>query len=402
MNRREFVARTSLLAGATVLGAGVVGGSLPRTAAAQSEVRSESAATKEELKAECIDVHHNILPPVFVDALQRRGLGALTGTALPSWSVQQSVALMDAQGIQTAITSLPAPGVCFGEGRAAADLARSCNEFAADMAVTYPGRFGSFAILPLPATDLACAEAIYALDTLQADGVLLMGSSNGVFLGDPQFEELMSELNQRQATVFLQANLHPSSAQLGLGTPPYALEMACDITRAAINLIFTGTMERYPRIRWILADGGGFLPYAAWRISLANALPEFADDVPLGVMSYLRRFYFDTAVSTSPASMAVIKELVEPAQVVFGSGYPIAPAASVGAEIQTLRQSPVWGAKELRGITRGHALSLFPHYAEKGEWLTLAPVHESESSLQWWGRTLKKPLGALAQHLKDQ
>lgn len=396
MNRREFVAATGLLAGVTVLGTGVPARSLAGPLAVPSSVQRETVGAT----AGCIDIHHNILPPVFVDALQRRGLDTLTGVPLPGWSAQQSVALMDAQGIQTAITSLPAPGVGFAGARPAADLARRCNEFAAEMAVTYPGRFGAFAVLPLPFTDLACAEAIYALDTLQADGVLLMGSSEGVFLGDPQFEELMAELNRRRAKVFLQANLHPGSTHLGLDTPAFALEMVCDSTRAAINLMFTGTLERYPHISWILANGGGFLPYAAWRISLANALPEFADAVPLGVMTYLRRFYFDTSMSTSSASMAVIKELVEPAQVLFGSGYPLAPAATVGTDLQALRDLRVWG-EQAQGITRAHGLALFPRHASKGEWLALAPEHESESSLQRLGRTLKKPIGAWMQQLRD-
>jgi len=84
---------------------------------------------------------------------------------------------MDSSGIQTAIMSLSIPGVYFGDINEAIDLARSCNEFAAEMKVKYPNRFGSFAVLPMPFTDKACAEAIYALDVLKADGIILLGLS---------------------------------------------------------------------------------------------------------------------------------------------------------------------------------------------------------------------------------
>ena len=62
---------------------------------------------------------------------------------------------MDMVGIQTAIVSLSAPGVYFGNKQDAVDLARSCNEFGAEMQTKYPTRFGNFAVLPMPFIDLA-------------------------------------------------------------------------------------------------------------------------------------------------------------------------------------------------------------------------------------------------------
>ena len=286
----------------------------------------------------------------------------------------------------------------FGDDTAAATLARRCNEQAAELAVRHPGRFGSFAVLPLPATELACKEAVHALDTLAADGVMLLASVDGQFLGDPRFDELMAELDRRHARVFVHPNQHISSTTLGLGTPGHLLEFACDTSRAAVNLILGGTLERYPRIDWILANGGGFLPYVAWRVSLANALPEFADSAPQGVLSYLRRFYFDTALAAASPSMAVLRaggayahplRQRLPAGAGRAGGHPGAATGRLRTLVPTLKS----------GIGRGHALSLFPRFAAAGEGVVAAPVNQSESSLQWLGRNLKKPIGALAQHL---
>ncbi|WP_339508599.1 MULTISPECIES: amidohydrolase family protein [unclassified Pseudomonas] len=397
MKRREFIASAGLLAGATMLATTAPEHVVVADMTTQKSLPTTDVATP----VGRIDVHHHIVPPVFLDALTRKGLDKLTGTPLPKWTVEQSVALMDSQGIHTAITSLMAPGVYFGNDRSAAELARSCNEFAAKMAAVHPGRFGSFAVLPLPATESACVEATYALDTLHADGVSLMGSNDGVFLGDPRFDELMAELDSRHASVFLSPNLHPSSSQLLLERPQFGLELDCDTTRAALNLIFTGTLERYPHINWILSNGGGFLPYAAWRISLANVLPEFSDAVPQGVMTYLRRFYFDTALTTYPGPMAVLKELVEPTQLLYGSGFSLVRSETVADEIKGISRSLLWSPRQQQGIDRGNALGLFPRYATKGEVPMLAPVHESETTLHKWGRTLKKPIGALVQQLKN-
>ncbi|MEL7940193.1 amidohydrolase family protein [Pseudomonas delhiensis] len=350
-----------------------------------------------------LDVHHHIIPPAFVAAMDKMGLTKVAGAPLPRWTPQKSIEVMDVNGIQTAITSLSAPGVHFGGGvEQARELARQCNDFAAQMREDFPGRFGNFAVLPTPFTDAACREAVRALDELKADGVVLLGSTDGVFLGDPRFEELMAELDRRQAVVFVHPNMHATSERIGLQTPGFLLEFLCDTTRAAVNLILTGTLERFPKIRWILAHSGGFLPYVAWRISLANALPEFKDQAPQGVMTYVKRFYFDTALSPSRYSMVALKELVDPSHILFGSDFPFAPAPITTLQCQTLDDNGLWSESVQYGIARGHALSLFPQYRLAGEQVTPAPIYAAETFPARIRRGMAKPLGALAERIRNR
>ena len=310
-----------------------------------------------------IDVHHHVIPPEFTRAMQSRGLTEVAGAPLPDWTPEQSLAVMDANGIATAITSLSAPGVHFGERQEAIDLARACNEFSAKMAVDHPGRFGSFAVLPMPFTQEACAEATYALDVLGAAGVVLLGSTDGKFLGDPAFDELMAELDRRGAIVFVHPNLHPTTPQIGLNIPNFMIEFLCDTTRAATNLILTGTLARRPNIRWILSHAGGFLPFIAWRVALADHFPHFAEKAPEGVLTYVRRFYYDTALSPSPFAMAALKALVEPDHILFGSDFPFAPAPLIGLEVAALSGLDTFDDQTRSGIDRAHALRLFPQFA---------------------------------------
>ena len=191
-----------------------------------------------------IDVHHHLVPPQFAASAERHGLKKVAGAPLPHWTPQRSVDVMDRYGIQTALLSLSAPGVYFGDRDEARDLARACNEFAAETRANHPGRFGSFAVLPMPFTEDACEEAVYALDVLGADGVVLLGSTDGHFLGDNRFDELMAELDRREAIVFVHPNIHPTSEQLPLDIPDFLIEFLCDTTRAATNLILNGTVER--------------------------------------------------------------------------------------------------------------------------------------------------------------
>nr|WP_256581270.1 MULTISPECIES: amidohydrolase family protein [unclassified Pseudomonas] len=399
MKRREFVAGAGALVGAGMLAAAVSDGS---SGGAGGTVPGEVAGgipAKEKRSAGRIDIHHHIFSPALRQALQRHHIHRIAGSPIPDWTPETSLGAMERDGTRTAVTSVVLPGINLARDELV-HLSRSSNEYSADLAQRHDGRFGFFAHVPLPFTDNACAEAIYALDTLHADGVVLMASNGEKFLGDEAFDELMSELNQRQATVFVHPNLHPSTGQLGLEMPPELLEFSCDLTRAGLNLILSGTLERYPRIRWILAHAGGFLPYVAWRVSLANAMPEYGDKATLGVLNYLRRFYFDTANSVSRYSMATLRELVEPSRILFGSDAPYVAEAQTVAGIAALERDGFWSAAMVEGVERGHALSLFPRFKLEGESVVAAPLYEHEPLSGQVKRQILQPIRELAQNLR--
>ena len=322
-----------------------------------------------------IDVHHHVIPPHFTQAMHDHGLLKVAGAPLPNWQPEHSLDVMDANGIQTAITSLSAPGVYLSSPEQAIRLARQCNEFSAGMISQYPGRFGFFAVLPMPLTEESCLEAIYALDHLKADGVVLLGSTRGVFLGDPTLNELMHELNSRSTTVFVHPNLHETSEQLGMSLPGFLLEFLCDTSRAATNLILSGTMNKYPDIKWILSHSGGFLPYISDRLAMADQMPEYAEKIPKGALNYIRDFYYDTALSPSRFSQVALKALVSADHILFGSDFPFAPAPLTRVQCNTLESNQLWSDTENYGINRGHALKLFPHYANADERIAPSPIY---------------------------
>jgi len=349
-----------------------------------------------------IDVHHHFIPPAFLKAAADRGIDKVAGRELPDWTSEDSIAVMNQNGIQTAILSLSAPGTHLGGGKAqAVSLARACNEYAQQIREKHPGRFGSFAVLPMPFVEASCAEAQFALDHLNADGIVLLGSTDDKYLGDDHFRELMAELNARSAVVFIHPNVHSTSSALGLDIPEFFVEFLCDTTRAAANLILSGTVDQFPNIKWILSHSGGFLPYIAWRMSLANLFPELAEKAPEGIMSYIKRFYYDTALSPSPYSLPALKQLVDPSQILFGSDFPFAPAPVVDLECSTLAESKLLTDTERNGIYRGNALKLLPKFCEPEENGSL-PVFKGRSMLQVLHRAKSKLRVKLVGALQNQ
>ena len=229
-----------------------------------------------------------------------------------------------------------------------------------------------------------------------------LGSTEGKFLGDPAFDELMAELDNRETVVFVHPNLHATSENIGINVPGFLIEFLCDTTCAALNLIVSGTTEKFPRIRWIFAHAGGFLPYVSWRVSLANTMPEIAQRAPQGMLTYIKRFYFETALSPSPPVMAALRELVESSHILFGSDFPFAPAVLSAVQVKTLDESPLWDDETKYGINRGHALSLFPSYRSKDEKVAPMPIYGRQSVGTRVRRALAKPVVSFAERVRNK
>ena len=117
-------------------------------------------------------------------------------------------------------------------------------------------------------------EIGYCLDTLKFDGVSLFASYDGKFLGDPKFDPVMEALNARDGVVFVHPGAHPTNKLIDLPWPAFMMEYLFDTTRAVVNLMFGGALERYPRIRFILPHAGGLVPYFAWRLSVSPMIDK--------------------------------------------------------------------------------------------------------------------------------
>ena len=319
-----------------------------------------------------VDVHHHIVPAEYVDALASIGINDSMGKDFPVWTPEESINLMNSLRINTAITSLSTPGVYFPDAEFssesdridfAADLARTCNELSSQMKSDYPGRFGFFATLPMPFVDESLTALEYALDTLHGDGVGLFANYYGTFLGSPDFEELMQELNRREAVVFVHPSPPPGTREsLGIDLEEFFLEAPVDTTRAVVNMLVTGTLHRYPNIKWILAHAGGTIPYIAWRLSLMAAFPEKLKNMPLGPLAYLRRLYYDTALSTSPYAMNSLKAMAIDSHILFGSDWPFCTTPAAILQVAELPTLTCFSSKELHDVEKNNALELFSGY----------------------------------------
>ncbi len=331
--------RRTFLAGCAAFGAAAV---LP-------ELRS--AAQGGGARAFRIDTHSHFSIPKLYKLATERGVQQAT---LADWSPGKMLDEMAEGGVQTSIISVSDPGVHFGDNAAARALARECNEFAAKVIGDNPGRFGLFAVLPLPDVEGALREAVYALDTLKADGIGVLSSYEGKYLGNPVYDPLWQELNRRKAVVYC----HPYCAACGVQTTltdaqNRGVEFVFDTTRTILSLLQTGAVARFPDIRFIWSHGGGTVPYITSRLNGAG------QKVPKGVMYELQKFYYDTAQAFNPYTLPSFKKFVPTSQILFGTDFPLG-GGSAAIVAKGLRDNGGFTDAELRAIERDNALTLLP------------------------------------------
>jgi predicted TIM-barrel fold metal-dependent hydrolase len=225
------------------------------------------------------------------------------------------------------------------------------------MALDHAGRFGVFAMLPLPHLEESLQEIRYAFDTLHVDGVGILTSYDNRWLGYPYFEPLWEELNRRQAVVYV----HPTVAGCCAvqAVPDFITEVGVDTTRSIASVILSGTSQKFPDIKWIWSHGGGVLTAVAERllIQTVNSPPYKGRITRDAIAAELNRFFYDTAQISGSVTLDALTKLVPISQIVYGTDSPFRSTAE-----QTRNLTAFFKKGDLEKVERENALRLFPQF----------------------------------------
>lgn len=265
-----------------------------------------------------VDVHAHYYPAKYADCLKEFGANTVSMTAAPGagLNLEQRLELLDRFGIRVQVLCVGAHQPYLAGASQAATAAKLANDLYAEVRQKYRGRFEAFATLPLPHVDAALKELERTMDTLGVVGVNLGCSVAGRALDDKAFEPLFAELDRRGAVVFL----HP----VGAGCGPFLDDLALNFTLgapfedsiAALRLVVSGMIHRYPKIRVIVPHLGGTLPFL--RMRLDGSLAGRTEYKP---SEYLKRLWFDT-VNENIASLQCAREAYGADRLLFGTDFP--------------------------------------------------------------------------------
>lgn len=285
-----------------------------------------------------------------------------TGVVIDPWDADRFLSRMDRHGIATALLQ-DYGSVDLVQGSAKREVARVTNEFFAKTALEHPGRFGSFASIPMPDVDGAVAEARFAIEELGLDGISLHSSYEGKYLGDAEFDPLFAELDRLEAVCFVHPVPPLGRDDLQLRFPVVVLDFPFDTTRAITNMFMCGTFERFPGVRIIFAHGCGAAPYLHGRLaavfSMFDQVRPFSEHLA-DMDERFARLYYDTAGIMSSATWTMLQQVAPPSHIVFGSDCPPSPERFATCTIEAIANHAGLDDDARSAIERGNALELFP------------------------------------------
>ncbi|MCK1277431.1 amidohydrolase [Bradyrhizobium sp. 61] len=301
-----------------------------------------------------IDVHAHLSPPGYIAELAPAGK-ILPATA--NWSIASHLDEMDRAGISVSLLSVATPGVWMGDIAGSRRLAREANDFAAKLVQANPKRLGMFASLPLVDAEGSLAELAYSLDQLKADGVVLMTSYDGKYLGDPTYDSVFAELNRRKMVVYIHPTLSACCVNIIPGIYENIIEFGTDTTRAIARWTFGGAAEKFPDIKMIWSHAGGTMPSLIERFDWLETIPPYRGARPRTFRDQIREYYFDVAQASNPVSLTALKQLVPASRIVFGTDYPF---RTIAEHVKTLSDSKLFDEKELAQVESGNMQRLIP------------------------------------------
>ena len=307
-----------------------------------------------------IEIHAHFYPPESAE-LQQERLQAMkkacwTIEESPRWDLEETLAYMDRAGIaMQMLSNIPKT----------LDRLRASNEYAASLVNKHPARFGLLAALPTDDAKAAVMEIERATEELHADGFAVTCRYNDVYLSDPRLDTVWTELDRRRAVVFA----HPDAYAPGVMGRPCALqEVAFETARTVTDMLYAGTFQNFPNIKFVLAHCGGALPALSARLLLLGNekwIPNPNHVTPGEMRRHLQRLYLDTA-ATCPTGLGAALAMTSYDCLVYGSdcGVPCTTDATMGANREALRQYPGLTREQVEQIGRA-ALRLFPAAAER-------------------------------------
>ncbi|NMH82540.1 amidohydrolase [Pseudonocardia xinjiangensis] len=272
-----------------------------------------------------IDMHAHYFPTEYLDKLEACGSGFTAiarglGAGDDPGEIDKRLALMDAAGVDMQLLSATPQLPVFDRPGDAIDSAKLANDLYADLISRYPRRFAGLATTPLPHGEAAAEELSRAMDELGLHGASIGTEVAYRTLGDRSFEPLWSELDRRNAILYIHASgqdaASPLIADHGLR---WVVGAPFEDTIGLLHLMAAGVVRRHPNIKFLVAHLGGPLPFLAQRID--DNRPYWQEGFPERPTQAWRKMWWDAANFHGPALRCAV-DTFGADRIVLGSDFP--------------------------------------------------------------------------------
>lgn len=289
-----------------------------------------------------IDIHNHFYAPQLLDAIEKQSFSKDLWIEKDSWNrriiVQRGTRVvtitepmsnpemrindMQNAGVDMQVLSLSVPSVDFFDPIAGYDFARLSNDAIVEVCRQFPNHFSGFASVPLKDPERALQEAKRAVNELGMKGICLGSNIDGQFIDHSSFWPFFKEMEKLSVPIFIHPMTPPGSEAMQQYRLAPMIGFEMDLCLAVARIIFSGLLETYPSLTFIIAHLGGAIPYLIERIeNCYKAYPECREYISQNPSVYLHKMFFDTVSFHEPALMCAY-EFASAQKMVMGSDYP--------------------------------------------------------------------------------
>ena len=255
--------------------------------------------------------------------LSRDGKPFLTELKAEFTDLDLRLSIMDQQGVDMQVLS-PASSYFFYWMAAEESLeyAQWLNDHLSDAVATHPKRLVALGSAPMQEPAKAALELERAVTQLGLRGVEVASNINGRYFDDPSFNPFWETAQALDALIFVHPNQVVGAERMKDYNLANLIGNPTDTSLAIAKLIFGGVLERYPRLKFLLAHAGGFLPYTWGRLDRGYRIQDSATaKISKPPSEYIKRLHFDTITHSSMALEYLVANFGAE-NVLLGSDYP--------------------------------------------------------------------------------
>jgi len=289
-----------------------------------------------------IDIHNHFYAPKILEAIEKQKIGKDLMVEHDSWNrkiitqrgtrvvtltepmsnVEMRLEDMEAAEVDMQLLSLSIPGVDFLGPEDGCEYAQLSNNEIADICHRYPNRFAGIASVPMKNTEMAVQEIRRAKNELGMKGVCIGTNIDGLHIDDKRFWPFFEEIEALSIPIFIHPMTPPGNEAMNEYRLAPMIGFEMDLCLAVSRIVFSGLMENYPNLQFIISHMGGAVPYLIGRIeNCYTAYPECRENISQKPSFYLKKLYFDTVSFYEPAIMCAYA-FTAAEKLVMGSDYP--------------------------------------------------------------------------------